>query len=731
MGSSAVTLSGAGLLSTTINSTGAANVLGNFGDEATSKTLTINATTGLTLGTVGNSAARTGITIAATGNVVTGAVTSSAATTVAISGTGNVTTDLNAVVAPAITVSGSGAVILGTLNDFVSTVTSTQTAGSLTATLGSLVTQKIVSGAGNDVISTPALVLTTGSVDGGAGTDTLNISTNVGNVNTALLAAKFTNFETLRVNGTLDVSLLSGITAIELSGATNAITNLTATEAAHVTARADIGATTLALTTATGVSDVLTVDFGIGTTTNAATNSTTLTVTGFETVNIHANPGPTATTAAALLTTISGFGTPTTLSSVVMTGSAVALSNAATSVAATYDASALTGDSNATIGTSAALIKGLTLGGNLVVGSTVTGSNYIDTITLGAPGSTYNLGLGNDAISSTYANLHTGAVYNTVDGGAGTDTLTISDGVALSMVDADFKGLINLEKITVTSTTTAAQSIVTGGFFDSNFKGAGVTLTTTSTTGNIVIDESTFSGANKVTATSSTGLITISGGSGNQTISATSVGAAAGEGTQSITTLGGNDTVTSVSALLNTTTNVISTGAGNDTVVGGLGKDQITGGTGADTLTGGGAADTFVFAAGDTGTPTITNFDIITDYTKTAGVNFDFIKAGTLVLGTQVGTAAAGVATITTGLATFNAVDTTFAQHIIAAEAALHLNAGSPASGATVVWQEGLNSYVFISDAVAGVGANDVLIQLTGVTAGALTVAGNIITAMA
>jgi len=46
--------------------------------------------------------------------VTTGAVTSSAATTVAITGSGKVTTDLAAVVAPTITVAGSGAVTLGT-----------------------------------------------------------------------------------------------------------------------------------------------------------------------------------------------------------------------------------------------------------------------------------------------------------------------------------------------------------------------------------------------------------------------------------------------------------------------------------------------------------------------------------------------------------------------------------------------------------------------------------------
>jgi len=711
LGASAITLTGANLLSTTINSTGAANVTGAFVDAASSKALTINATTGLTTGTIGDSAARTTLTINATGDVTTGAVTSSAATTVAITGSGKVTTDLAAVVAPTITVAGSGAVTLGTLNNLVSKVTSTQTAGSLTATLGSLVTQTIVGGAGNDVITTPSLVLTTGSVDAGAGSDTLDLGTNVANANTTTLAAKYTNFETLRVNGTYDASLIGSLTAIQLSGATNAITGMTATQAASVTARADIGATTLALATATGTSDVVSITFGTGTTTAAATNAGALTVTGFETLNIKANPGPTAATAANNLTTVDSL-VGATLSKVNMTGSAVAITNAATTVAATFDASALTGDANATNAVTAAATKGLTLGGSLASGSTVTGSNFIDTITIGATGaagSTYNLGLGVDAISTTFANLRTGSVYNNIDGGAGIDTVTISDATALTMVDADFKGLTNIEKITVTSTTTNAQSITTGGFFDTNFKTVGSTLTTTSTTGAIVVDQSTFSGTNAVTATSTTGAITISGGSGANTIKATSVGTAAGEGTQTITTLGGNDTVTSTSAVANTTTNVINTGAGNDTIVAGLGKDSITGGTGVDTMTGGGAVDTFVF--GTSGSLVSAGLDIITDMGTTDILSFGAgvvvllaADATTLVAGSNVQTSAGG-------LVTFATADNTYALKLAAVQADTQLDVAQ----SVAFFVDSGNTYVYYAGAAAG-NTDDQIVQLTGVT---------------
>lgn len=720
LGAQAVTLTGANLLSTTINSTGAANVTGAFVDANTSKALTINATTGLTTGTIGDSAARTAITINATGDVVTAAVTSTAAVTVAITGAGKVTTDLAAVVAPTITVSGSGAVVLGTLNNLAATVTSTQTAGSLTLTAGSLVTAKITGGAGNDVI-TSAAILTTGFIDGGAGTDTLVVG-NVNQVNTTTLAAKFTNFETLRLAGTLDMSLISGITAVETTG-TVVLTAMTATQAANVTVRADTGATsTFALASAAGTSDVLNLKMGTGLTTSAATNAVgAVVVTGFETLNITAAGGATATTAGALLSTFDTAFTGSTLNTINLLGSAVSIANAATTVAATFNASALTGDANATNAVTAAATKGLTLAGSLASGSTVTGSNFIDTITIGATGaagSTYNLGAGADAISSTFANLRTGAVYNNIDGGTGTDTLTLTGGGALTMVDADLKGLTNIEKITIATTTTNPQSITTGGFFDTNFKTVGATLTTVSTTGAIVVDESTFSGTNAVVASSTTGAITISGGSGNNTITATTTDApgGAGIGVITITTLGGNDVVT-VTTAATTITSAISTGAGNDTIVGSLGVETITGGTGVDTMTGGGGVDVFVF--GSNGSLVSAGLDIITDMGTTDILGFG---AGVVVLlGADVTALVAGsnVQQSAGGLVTFATADNTLALKIAAIQADVQLDVAQSAA----FFVDSGNTYVYYAGAAAG-NTDDQIVQLTGVTGLATITAG-------
>ncbi len=164
----------------------------------------------------------------------------------------------------------------------------------------------------------------------------------------------------------------------------------------------------------------------------------------------------------------------------------------------------------------------------------------------------------------------------------------------------------------------------------------------------------------------------------------------------------------------------ITGGSGADNINGGAGAQVITGGAGADVMTGGAAADTFVFAAGASGLPTATNFDTITDYVTAV----DIIDFGATVLAA----ATAG----TSGL-TINAAGlvTAGAANLTAFVAAVGGVAG--AAGASTVYDNGVNSYLFISDGVAGLGANDVLVQLTGITglAAGLTFAAGDITAIA
>lgn len=159
-------------------------------------------------------------------------------------------------------------------------------------------------------------------------------------------------------------------------------------------------------------------------------------------------------------------------------------------------------------------------------------------------------------------------------------------------------------------------------------------------------------------------------------------------------------------------------GAGNDTIVGGAGIDNINGGTGADVLTGsaGGTANTFVFAAGDSGLPTATNFDTITDYTS--GTDIIDFGATTLASVAHLVAAVSGTASITAGgLAAFHAIDSTDTLRLAAVANAM----GADAAGTSAVYQDaaGVFSYLYITDGVAGVGANDVLVKITGIAVGA------------
>ncbi len=160
---------------------------------------------------------------------------------------------------------------------------------------------------------------------------------------------------------------------------------------------------------------------------------------------------------------------------------------------------------------------------------------------------------------------------------------------------------------------------------------------------------------------------------------------------------------------------------GDDTFVGGSGDDTITGGAGADILTGGLGNNTFVFAAGDSGLPTAVNFDTILDWT--AGTNVINFGATALTIDDSTGLNPDVGATAGTGL--YGVADYANLAVFVADLA----NSTTTTAGSTLAYDNGTHTYLFISDGVAGLGANDVLVQLTGVTGlttGATIVDGDI-----
>lgn len=635
----------------TINSTGAANVVDvvTASTGATVAALTVNAATNLTV------------------TALTGAFTATSA----------------------LTVSGAAASVnlgAGATANFKTIDASGLTAGGLTIAGGSNLTS-FKGGQGNDVFTTAATygATTAGLVAAGAGTDTLVLNATT-DMDSAAEAALYTGFDTLRTAGSQDMSLLAGVTAVQVGATTGVLSQMNAAQAAAVQVRVAATTATFALADSSGAADVLNLSMGTGTTTAAATGFTgAVTVNGFETLNITTNAGPTATAGANQTSVFGTAFVADKLTSIVLKGQSVTLTDAATTKAVTIDASALTGNGT----------TGLTLGGSLVAGSTVTGSAIADAITLGTVGSTYNLGAGNDAISGTLAQYRTATTYNTIDGGAGTDTANITGGAALTMVDDDFKGLTNVEKITVASTTVNDQSITTGGWFDAGFKAAGVTLTTTTTTGAVAIAAGSFTGNLTVSAT--TGTVT---------------------GSNTITTGSGNDTVTLVNTSV-TGANTISTGAGNDTIVGSAAVETITGGTGADTMTGSGGAD--IFAFGTNGSIAGTSMDIITDFNAAGADVLTFGANTNLTYGADVTALVAGsnVNTTVGGLVTFATADNTLALKLVAIQADVQLDAVN----SVAFFVDGANTYVYYAGAAIG-NADDQIIQLTGINTLATITAG-------
>lgn len=662
-----ITVTGAAVATQTINSTGGTNVLTGFTSAATTKDVVITAATNLDLGT-GISAIAP-----ATGN----SVTISGAATLVDLGSAAVDVDID-------TINASG-----------------MTAGGIEAVLNTSTTVVVTGGAGNDTITTGA-VLTTGSVNAGAGTDTLVVGTNVGHINTAALAAKYTNFEVLRVNGTVDASLVTGITAIELSGATNAITKMSAAQASAVTARADIGATTLALATATGKSDVVSLTMGTGLTTSSATNAGALTINGFETLNVTAAPGATSAVGANKVSTIASF-TADSLTAIDLSGTAVTLTNAATTKAVNIDGTALTGN-----GATAPI--GLTISGNLVAGSAVKGSATAgNTFNLGTVGSSYTGGAGKDAFNITaVTQLRDGAVYNKIDGGAGEDTLTLTAGAAaVTLIDDDFKEIKNVEKVVIGNTGENAVSFTTGGFYSTNFSAAGVdvAITSTNTTGGgVTFAGGSFAGVQKLTVTSN-----------GQTTADTSV-----------LTGDGNDTVVVSATALTSGDVTINTGAGNDSIeltvsasVAATSVISLNGGAGKDTIKINGldAADaqyvTIVVAAGQS---SIAAFDSVTGFSlggTDESVALDF--AGTPTISANIGNT--GITGFTAGELTYSVTDgilsftgTQASTQTLAQKIAL-VDSLITANTASVAFEHSGNTYVYNENS-----GGDSLVELIGIT---------------
>ncbi len=356
-----------------------------------------------------------------------------------------------------------------------------------------------------------------------------------------------------------------------------------------------------------------------------------------------------------------------------------------------------------------------TLSGTLSVSDTLSG---IDTIVLGTGTAVTAVTTATTAINvnasarSTDIGIVGNAAANSLTGGNGNDTLTGNAGNDALVGNAGDDVLIGGTGIDAQEGGEGSDRYVIALATD---YAAGEVIADTGSTGT---DELRFTAATASTLTlaaSLTGIENVVIGTGTAASAITTgtlainVNAAALSTGISITGNNGANFLTGGSGADGLTGN-----SGNDTLNGGLGSDTLNGGVGADSLTGGAGSDTFIVAAGDTGQAS--GFDFFVNVAKGAvGVGDVLDYSVDLRIGGSAGPATSTQASIhaSTGVATFAASSGTTLTDALADVAS-----GMAAAGELALFRVSNtgNYYLFISDGVAGVAANDVVIQLVGVT---------------
>lgn len=450
----AITITGTGVTSSVINVTGsAANVTGAITNAATSTSTTINASANLT-----------------------GTLSTTGDTKLTVTGTGVV--DL------------SGAALA---NNLVTVDASAMTAGGLKVAAGTSTAFKFTGGAGNDQVTTGA-VLATGLVDAGAGTaDRLVVGTSAHIDATA--GKLYKNFEQLQVNATaasttVDIDNLATTNTIDTvrinqNGAFSAtVNNLSAAAAGNVTivnaapATAGTDIITIGVKGATTAGQIDTVKAALTTTTTAgaaqALNLTGLTLTGVEKLELTGNGTAAATTGAVTFTTTNA----TSLDSIKFANAANGNSITIAAGQATnlvVDASASTGgvtvDATANNATTGVNIKGGSsfdgLYGAAGLSDIISGGAGNDVLVGGGLGtSTITLGTAS-AIGSATAGFATLTAGDTLTGGDGRDMFVLGTNSALttmsSITDLNLGGAtaaLGVDGITLDLATAGAATIV-------------------------------------------------------------------------------------------------------------------------------------------------------------------------------------------------------------------------------------------------------------------------------
>ena len=529
-----------------------------------------------------------------------------------VDGAGNMSLDLSGAELTALkTVSAASAT--GNI-DFVevanAAVTLTGGAGDDSVTLDNAASYVVDMGAGADEVTAGASLGAAASVTGGEGDDTLIVGDSA-HVDTAVEADKFSSFEIYRTLDDNDdaenynLSLMSSVTKVEVGAVDDAsddvtLTDMSATQAANIHVLGDnAGFLKVDLKTDTGTADTASITIGSGLKKEEAFDiGEGITFNGIETLNLHALAGVNVTAAADKVVEIASF-TSDVGTAINLTGTEFTLSNIATTKAVTIDGSQLT--------------EGLTVDGQALATSTIIGSAKVDAMAIDAVGSTYQGNAGDDVFSAlTSAIMHGSATsYTTIDGGDGDDTISTTDSNH-TLVDADFTGISNVEKLVMDVDGSTNATAVTGSalFSDAFATGADIDVDAGNATVTLDFSAATVAVTIDLNSETTTNDIVVKTGSGADSVTIANVAATSAQTT--VETGAGDDTIVidlETSGTLNLGSDVLN-------ITAGAGKDTITVTDDADTRN----IDhvTYKVGAGDS---TTANFDVINDYATAVTAN--------------------------------------------------------------------------------------------------------------
>ena len=203
---------------------------------------------------------------------------------------------------------------------------------------------------------------------------------------------------------------------------------------------------------------------------------------------------------------------------------------------------------------------------------------YTDTNAAVLASTTITGGLGNDTLKLHVADGTT--TSHNLGGVTGVETLSILGNAA-----ADGSASTDVISITTANATVGSGATLTGNFSTFTY---GSTYTSAAFAGKVVFDGSlevatTTTTVGKFNITAGSGTSDLTGGSGADTLTG-------GEGNDTIKGGAGNDSLTGGAGA-----DTIEGGTGNDIISGGAGADTIRGGTGADVMTGGADADVYIY----------------------------------------------------------------------------------------------------------------------------------------